>query len=94
MGYGEDKGIIPLTCCELFNRIENNKDPNITYQVQISYIEIYNERVRDLLNSKNKGILKVKENSASGPCVEGLSKLIVNSFTDIENLIGEGNKVN
>src|SRR3954447_17314436 len=93
MGYGEDKGIVPLICCELFKRIEDNKDPNITYQMQVSYIEIYNERVRDLLNSKNKGSLKVKEHSTLGLCVEGLSKLIVNSFTDLENLINEGNKV-
>jgi kinesin family protein 1 len=94
MGYGEDKGIIPLTCSELFNRINNKQVPNLTCQVQVSYIEIYNERVRDLLNPKNKGNLKVREHPALGPYVEDLSKLIVNSFNDIENLMDEGNKVN
>ncbi|PKB99781.1 kinesin-domain-containing protein [Rhizophagus irregularis] len=93
MGYGEDKGIMPLTCCELFNRINNNKDLELTYQVQVSYIEIYNERVRDLLNPKNKGNLKVREHPALGPYVEDLSKLIVNSFIDIEKLMDESNKV-
>ncbi|CAG8657308.1 67_t:CDS:10, partial [Funneliformis mosseae] len=92
MGYGEDKGIIPLTCCELFNRIIRNQDTSVAYQVQVSYIEIYNERVRDLLNPKNKGNLKVREHPALGPYVEDLSKLIVNSFQDIENLMDEGNK--
>ncbi|CAJ0766045.1 1141_t:CDS:10 [Entrophospora sp. SA101] len=92
MGYGEDKGIIPLTCFELFKRIDNSNDPNLTYQVQVSYIEIYNERVRDLLNPKNKGNLKVREHPLLGPYVEDLSKLIVNSFEDIENLMDEGNK--
>ncbi|CAG8664701.1 808_t:CDS:2, partial [Acaulospora morrowiae] len=92
MGYGEDKGIIPLTCCELFNRIVNNQNPDVTYQVQVSYIEIYNERVRDLLNPRNKGNLKVREHPLLGPYVEDLSKLIVNSFQDIENLMDEGNK--
>ncbi|GBC06139.1 hypothetical protein RclHR1_06640017 [Rhizophagus clarus] len=92
MGYGEDKGIIPLTCCELFKRIDNNSDPELTYQVQVSYIEIYNEQVRDLLNPKNKKNLKVREHPALGPYVEDLSKLIVNSFNDIENLMDEGNK--
>ncbi|CAG8501729.1 21252_t:CDS:10 [Gigaspora margarita] len=92
MGYGEDKGIIPLTCCELFNRINRNQDTTVTYQVQVSYIEIYNERVRDLLNPKNKGNLKVREHPTLGPYVEDLSKLIVNSFQDIENLMDEGNK--
>jgi kinesin family protein 1 len=86
--------IIPLTCCELFNRIDRNEDSNLTYQVQVSYIEIYNERVRDLLNPKNKGNLKVREQPALGPYVEDLSKLIVSSFMDIENLMDEGNKVN
>jgi len=93
MGYGEDKGIIPLTCCELFNRIIKNNDEHLTYQVQVSYIEIYNERVRDLLNPKNKGNLKVREHPALGPYVEDLSKLIVKSFQDIENLMDEENKV-
>src|SRR5687768_167022 len=93
MGYGENKGIIPFTCCELFNRINNNQDSEVTYQVQVSYIEIYNERVRDLLNPKNKGNLKVREHPALGPYIEDLSKLIVNSFNDIENLMDEGNKV-
>ncbi|CAG8518363.1 22733_t:CDS:10 [Dentiscutata erythropus] len=92
MGYGEDKGIIPLTCCELFNRIDRIKDTTVEYQVQVSYIEIYNERVRDLLNPKNKGNLKVREHPTLGPYVEDLSKLIVNSFQDIENLMDEGNK--
>ncbi|RHZ59964.1 hypothetical protein Glove_360g45 [Diversispora epigaea] len=92
MGYGEDKGIIPLTCCELFNRVKRNTDPEVTHQVQVSYIEIYNERVRDLLNPKNKGNLKVREHPALGPYVEDLSKLIVTSFQDVENLMDEGNK--
>ncbi|KAF0534302.1 kinesin-domain-containing protein [Gigaspora margarita] len=92
MGYGDDKGIIPLTCCELFNRIGRNYDNTIIYQVQVSYFEIYNERVRDLLNPKHKGNLKVREHPTLGPYVEDLSKLIANSFQDIENLIDEGNK--
>ncbi|CAG8500612.1 8584_t:CDS:10 [Ambispora gerdemannii] len=93
MGYGEDKGIIPLTCCELFNRIIGNTDPTVKYQVEVSYIEIYNERVRDLLNPKNKDKnLKVREHPSLGPYVEDLSKLIVKSFKDIENLMDEGNK--
>ncbi|KAF0534292.1 kinesin-domain-containing protein [Gigaspora margarita] len=92
IGYGEDKGIIPLICCELFNRIGRNDDNTVTYQVQVSYIEIYNERVRDLLNPKNKGNLKVREHPTLGPYVEDLSKLIANSFQDIENLMDKGNK--
>ncbi|KAF9419313.1 kinesin-like protein Klp8 [Podila epigama] len=92
MGYGEDRGIIPLSCHELFRRIECNKDPTVSYRVEVSYMEIYCERVRDLLNPKNKGHLKVREHPSLGPYVEDLSKLMVTSFQDIENLMDEGNK--
>ncbi|KAI7902173.1 uncharacterized protein BX663DRAFT_552596 [Cokeromyces recurvatus] len=92
MGYGEDKGIIPRTCSELFNRIKSNTESNLTYRVEVSYIEIYNEKVRDLLNPKNKGNLKVREHPSLGPYVEDLSRLVVTSFDDIEHLMDEGNK--
>ncbi|CAO3676662.1 unnamed protein product [Rhizopus microsporus] len=92
MGYGEDKGIIPRTCSELFERIANNTDSNLTYRVEVSYIEIYNEKVRDLLNPKNKGNLKVREHPSTGPYVEDLSRLAVKSFDDINHLMDEGNK--
>ncbi|KAI8373349.1 hypothetical protein BD560DRAFT_394703 [Blakeslea trispora] len=92
MGYGEDKGIIPKTCLELFNRIAVNTVDNLTYRVEVSYIEIYNEKVRDLLNPKNKGNLKVREHPSLGPYVEDLSRLVVTSFEDINHLMDEGNK--
>ncbi|KAI8336206.1 hypothetical protein BC941DRAFT_58400 [Chlamydoabsidia padenii] len=92
MGYGEDIGIIPRTCSELFNRIDRNTDTSITYGAEVSYIEIYNEKVRDLLNPKNKGNLKVREHPSTGPYVEDLSRLVVRSFDDINGLMDEGNK--
>ncbi|KAK3820016.1 MAG: hypothetical protein J3Q66DRAFT_336070 [Benniella sp.] len=92
MGYGEERGIIPLSCHELFRRIEANKDPTLSFRAEVSYMEIYCERVRDLLNPKNKGHLKVREHPSLGPYVEDLSKLMVTSYQDIENLMDEGNK--
>lgn len=93
MGYGEDKGIIPRTCEELFERIDDLSTPELSYQVEVSYIEIYNEKVRDLLNPANKGNLKVREHPTIGPYVEDLSRLVVGSFKDIDHLMNEGNKV-
>ena len=56
-------------------------------------MEIYCERVRDLLNPKNKNKdLKVREHPILGPYVEDLSKLVVNEYMDIDRLIDEGNK--
>ncbi|OAD69615.1 hypothetical protein PHYBLDRAFT_135717 [Phycomyces blakesleeanus NRRL 1555(-)] len=92
MGYGEDKGIIPRTCSELFDRIVEKTTSSLEFQVEVSYIEIYNEKVRDLLNPRNKGNLKVREHPSTGPYVEDLSRLAVNSFADIDHLMDEGNK--
>ena len=55
-------------------------------------MEIYCERVRDLLNPKNTGNLRVREHPLLGPYVEDLSKLAVTSYPDIHELMDEGNK--
>ncbi|QRV87289.1 kinesin motor domain protein [Ceratobasidium sp. AG-Ba] len=91
---GADKGIIPLTCSELFTRLETQRaaDPNVNFVVEVSYIEIYNEKVRDLLNPKNKGNLKVREHPSLGPYVEDLSKLVAGSYDEMMTLMDEGNK--
>ena len=55
-------------------------------------MEIYCERVRDLLNPNSKGNLRVREHPLLGPYVEDLSKLAVTSYDDIYDLMEEGNK--
>ncbi|XP_075980835.1 kinesin family member unc-104 isoform X3 [Anticarsia gemmatalis] len=94
MGRGEDgqEGIIPQICKDLFRRIKSTTSDDLKYSVEVSYMEIYCERVRDLLNPKNKGNLRVREHPALGPYVEDLSKLAVTSYQDIYDLIDEGNK--
>nr|XP_022900309.1 kinesin-like protein unc-104 isoform X2 [Onthophagus taurus] len=93
MGKQEEgqEGIIPQICKDLFKRIKEN-DTDVKYSVEVSYMEIYCERVRDLLNPKNKGNLRVREHPLLGPYVEDLSKLAVTSYQDIHDLIDEGNK--
>lgn len=59
---------------------------------QVSYMEIYCERVRDLLNPKSRSNLRVREHPIMGPYVEDLSKLAVTSFEDIADLMDCGNK--
>jgi kinesin family protein 1 len=54
--------------------------------------QIYNEKVRDLLNPKNLGNLRVREHPSLGPYVEDLSKLAVKSYDEMMNLMDEGNK--
>lgn len=86
------EGIIPIICEDLFKKIRQTECDSLTYSVEVSYMEIYCERVRDLLNPKNKGNLRVREHPALGPYVEDLSKLAVTSYNDIHDLIEEGNK--
>ncbi|KAJ0413055.1 hypothetical protein BJY00DRAFT_297464, partial [Aspergillus carlsbadensis] len=93
MGYGKEYGVIPRICQDMFERIKSiQQDKNLGCTVEVSYLEIYNERVRDLLNPSNKGNLKVREHPSTGPYVEDLAKLVVRSFDEIENLMDEGNK--
>lgn len=93
MGYGKEVGIIPNICQEMFKRIDAiQEDKTTKCTVEVSYLEIYNERVRDLLNPATKGNLKVREHPSTGPYVEDLAKLVVGSFQEIENLMDEGNK--
>ncbi|XP_035499964.1 kinesin-like protein KIF1B isoform X2 [Scophthalmus maximus] len=95
MGKQEEgqEGIIPMLCEDLFEKINDdcNKE-KLSYSVEVSYMEIYCERVRDLLNPKNKGNLRVREHPLLGPYVEDLSKLAVTSYTDIADLMDAGNK--
>ncbi|GAA6024219.1 hypothetical protein JCM10207_006785 [Rhodosporidiobolus poonsookiae] len=92
MGYGADRGIIPLICEALFERIQDKSGDGVGFTVEVSYTEIYQEKVRDLLNPSNKGTLKVREHPTMGPYVEGLSKCAVQDFGDIERLMDEGTK--
>ena len=45
IGYGANKGIVPISCNEIFERMSKNDNPNLTYEVQVSMLEIYNERI-------------------------------------------------
>jgi kinesin family protein 1 len=93
MGYGAEAGVIPKICQDMFARIDAaQQDVNLKCTVEVSYLEIYNERVRDLLNPSTKGNLKVREHPSTGPYVEDLAKLAVSGFEEIEQLMDEGNK--
>ncbi|KAI4580409.1 hypothetical protein MJT46_001777, partial [Ovis ammon polii x Ovis aries] len=91
-GAGPVEGCAEGLCEDLFSRINDTTNDNMSYSVEVSYMEIYCERVRDLLNPKNKGNLRVREHPLLGPYVEDLSKLAVTSYNDIQDLMDSGNK--
>ena len=61
------------------------------YRVEVSYLEIYNERVKDLLQKGSTHNLKVREHPTTGPYVQDLSKHLVGEYRDILRLMEQGN---
>uniref|UniRef100_A0AAZ3R4Q8 Kinesin family member 13A n=1 Tax=Oncorhynchus tshawytscha TaxID=74940 RepID=A0AAZ3R4Q8_ONCTS len=81
MGNKKAPGLIPRLCCSLFERIGREDSQVLSFKVEVSYMEIYNEKVRDLLDPKgSRQSLKVREHKVLGPYVDGLSQLAVTNF--------------
>lgn len=91
IGYGKNKGIVPITCDELFKTMDAG-DAETKYEVWFSMLEIYNEQVRDLLTKSNpKGGLTVKQNPKEGKFyVHNLKRVPVGSYAEIERRQEEG----
>ncbi|XP_037668280.1 kinesin-like protein KIF16B isoform X2 [Choloepus didactylus] len=94
MGNSGDSGLIPRICEGLFSRInETTRWDEASFRTEVSYLEIYNERVRDLLRRKSSKTfnLRVREHPKEGPYVEDLSKHLVQNYRDVEELMDAGN---
>ncbi|XP_032882178.1 kinesin-like protein KIF16B isoform X2 [Amblyraja radiata] len=94
MGNPEDVGLIPRICQGLYDRIAGKSNWNeASFRTEVSYLEIYNERVRDLLRRKSTKNynLRVREHPKEGPYVEDLSKHLVQNYSDVEELMEAGN---
>ncbi|XP_071948692.1 kinesin-like protein KIF14 [Antedon mediterranea] len=95
MGYGKERGIVPQFTEDLYARIENPEEEHVSYNIEISFFEIYNEKIHDLLataSDKGRKSLRVREHPTLGPYVEGLSIYVAKSFADICGWIELGNK--
>ncbi|XP_040119169.1 kinesin-like protein KIF14 [Oryx dammah] len=97
MGLSEEPGIIPRFCEDLFAEIAKKQTEEASYHLEMSFFEVYNERIHDLLvckgeNGQRKQTLRVREHPASGPYIEGLSTNVVSSYSDIQVWLQLGNK--
>ena len=93
IGYGTNKGIVPLAKDEIFKRVKANDDPEKSYEVTAMMCEIYNEKVQDLMVEVAKRPtqgLKVRESKTLGIFVDGLSKHAVSCFEEIEKVMAIG----
>lgn len=81
--HPELQGIIPRTATEIFNNVMA-ADENMEFIVKVSYIEIYMERIRDLLDPyKSKVNLQVREDAQRGIFVEGMTEMCVTSDEEL-----------
>lgn len=62
------------------------------FLVRVSYLEIYNEEVRDLLGKDQTSHLEVKERPDTGVYVKDLSAFVVNNADDMDRIMNVGNK--
>lgn len=96
MGTPDQPGLIPRTCEDLFQRIEqaHEETPNISYHVRASYFEVYNEHVRDLLvpvvPNQPPYYLKIRESPTEGPYVKDLTDVPVRNINEILRYMTNG----
>eukprot|EP01064_Diplonema_japonicum_P034220 TRINITY_DN7027_c0_g1_i4.p1 TRINITY_DN7027_c0_g1~~TRINITY_DN7027_c0_g1_i4.p1 ORF type:complete len:725 (+),score=109.40 TRINITY_DN7027_c0_g1_i4:741-2915(+) len=98
MGVASDdrnEGLIPRICKKLFSTAAEHSlaAPSHTYTATVSYLEIYMEKVNDLIDPSYNGRLKVREHPVTGPYVENLAVLQVMSYDEVASCIEEGNKL-
>lgn len=86
----KNRGIIPRTFEQIFETIEQSN--NKQYLVFSSYLEIYQEEVRDLLEAKPKGKVELREDKNVGVYVNNLNKYICKNVQEILKVMQEGNK--
>ncbi|NXT99086.1 KIF14 protein, partial [Buphagus erythrorhynchus] len=98
MGFDEDQGIIPRLCEDLFNQIAQMDKEQVLYHLEMSFFEVYNEKIHDLLvfkaeNGQKKQQLRVREHPVLGPYVEGLTGLVsCPDFCLLQSWLELGNK--
>ncbi|XP_065531343.1 kinesin-like protein KIF14 [Lathamus discolor] len=97
MGFDKDRGIIPRLCEDLFSEIAQMDKQQVLYHLEMSFFEVYNEKIHDLLvfkaeSGQKKEPLRVREHPVLGPYVEGLTVNVVSSYSDIQSWLELGNK--
>ncbi|XP_047193627.1 stAR-related lipid transfer protein 9 isoform X2 [Scophthalmus maximus] len=93
MGTPDSIGLTPRICQGLFRSEDTFPDGQNSSRIEISFLEIYNERVRDLLTrgeQKRKASLKVREHPEKGPYVQDLSQHVVSDCKQAMELLEEG----
>ena len=86
------KGIIPRAFQHVFEAIEARRKPDSEFLVRASYLELYNEEVRDLLSKNSSNKLELKETPDTGVYVRDLTSYVVKSTKECDKLRDFGAK--
>jgi len=87
LGTPDKPGILPCTLCDIFTQIKKDKEHE--YSISVSYMEIYNEVINDLLVPGSTN-LKVKDDANEGVVVAGLRKELLKGFEEAIDLVNYG----
>ncbi|XP_029442369.1 kinesin-like protein KIF3B [Rhinatrema bivittatum] len=86
----EKRGVIPNSFEHIFTHISRSQ--NQQYLVRASYLEIYQEEIRDLLSKDQTKRLELKERPDTGVYVKDLSSFVTKSVKEIEHVMNVGNQ--
>eukprot|EP00037_Helgoeca_nana_P003139 m.38301 g.38301 ORF g.38301 m.38301 type:complete len:693 (+) comp13369_c0_seq2:75-2153(+) len=94
MGTHDQPGVIPRLCRELFTHVAAKSTATVSFTVEVSYLEIYNEQTFDLLKvGKKRKPLRTRNHKTLGPYVEGLSQFAVAKYESVLQFMESGNAV-
>jgi len=85
----EERGIMPRSFNDVFDKISNDSDQT-QFLVRVSYLEIYNENVRDLLSKNPKNTLDLHEDPDRGVYVKDLSYFAVKKPSEVFDVMKIG----
>ncbi len=85
LGTAENPGIIPKVIAQLLECVTNDKDS--MYQIKLSFLEVYNENIRDLLDIENKTALDLREDPDKGVVVAGITEIFTSNLEDTVALL-------
>eukprot|EP00112_Aurelia_sp_Birch-Aquarium-sp1_P008558 Seg1946.8 transcript_id=Seg1946.8/GoldUCD/mRNA.D3Y31 product="Kinesin-like protein KIF3B" protein_id=Seg1946.8/GoldUCD/D3Y31 len=86
----ELRGVIPNSFDHIFTHISRTHDQQ--YLVRASYLEIYQEEIKDLLSKDQKKKLELKERPDTGIYVKDLQSFVTKSVKEIEHVMNVGNQ--
>uniref|UniRef100_A0A8D2ZF76 Kinesin-like protein n=1 Tax=Scophthalmus maximus TaxID=52904 RepID=A0A8D2ZF76_SCOMX len=86
----ERRGVIPNSFEHIFTHISRSQ--NQQYLVRASYLEIYQEEIRDLLPKDQSHRLELRERPDTGVYVKDLSSFVTKSVRQIEHVMNVGNQ--